>query len=170
MNSFRIPFDFVNADASEMLDIVAEATNKRTFAASAQLVAYWEQKSYRSGKTSVKMINDEAIGYWTTFILNSFHPFFEEFQDVIHRTIATGAFILKRPASYRMHDDEVPALVLSMDDLSIGFMICLIPLSLSVFAFVAEFTMPKVKLLGKKLRDSIIAAFVVTTFAGLQTN
>lgn len=60
-----------------------------------------------------------------------------------------------------MYDEEIPALVLSMEDLGIGFGVCLIPLVLSVTVFVFEVIFSTTKQTAK---EYLAALFVALTF------
>lgn len=150
-----------------MLDIVSEARNERTFAATLELISNLEIKTYRSGKTSVKMLNYRIMISMSTLAFQPIHPFFDEFYFQILRMLETGLFSNTQMRNPR-YDEEVPPVVLSMNDLQIGFIVCFVPLILSVFAFIVEITIQKLKLLVKNIKDALTATFVVAAFATIR--
>lgn len=71
-------------------------------------------------------------------------------------------------SSKRQHesiDDCVPALVLNLEDLGIGFLVCMIPLALSLVAFILELVMPQKKAILIIIRDSLMLLYVRQVFA-----
>lgn len=154
-----------------MLKIVVEAENEKTVVASHELIAALERNYYRSGKHSLKTITDKTITEMTTFTMNPIHPFFEEFNEYIHRMMDAGIVFHKNQFAKvtKAYDGELPALVLSMDDLGIGFIVCLVPLAISIFIFIAEVAIAKIKLFCKAMRDTFIVVLVVTKFLDVET-
>lgn len=163
---FRIPIDYVNFTLdSDALEMVVEPKNEKSLAITLEYLDFMENRKYRSGKTSLEVVQDQTVPVMTTFLLPSLHPFFEEFHDKIHRLIESGrSFPKKHESQTKRFDDEVPALVLSMEDLGIGFAVCLVPLTLGAVAFVVEVTVSKIKLLAKTMWDVLTAASVIRAF------
>lgn len=98
--------------------------------------------------------------------MRSYSPFFEIFADNIQKLVEAG-FCPHRLAGIitssrrELYEDEIPPLVLSMDDLGVGFEVCLIPLALSLLVFVSEVIYSKVR---KTVKDYLTALFAVVTF------
>lgn len=149
---------------SDMLNLVVEAENEKTVAATMKMIDAVQTKIYRSGKTSAKMLNDNIMTFRLTFTMEDFHPFFDEFHYQIQRFIESGRSRFHRNIKNLLYDEEVPPLVLSLDDLGIGFAVCLIPLTLSAIAFIGEVVASKFMLLAVEMRDVLTAAFVVAVF------
>lgn len=106
-----------------------------------------------------------------TFTMEICSPYFELVKEVTMRLIEAG--ICQEWLSYfnLAHDrsqDEVPALVLTLEDLAVGFLVCMIPLTLSVIAFIYEVAVPKIKTLAIKTRDLLTFVFLIRAFAGIK--
>lgn len=147
-----------------MLNIVVEAENGKAVAATQKLIDAVQTKTYRSGKTSAKMLNDNIMPFRLSFAMEDFHPFYDEFHYQIQRFIESGRSRFHRNIRNLLYDEEVPALVLSMADLGIGFIVCLIPLSLGVIAFIAEIVAAKVMFLARTMKDVLTEMLVVVIF------
>lgn len=154
----------MNATGSQMLNIVADAENKRTVAATFKLIDALQKKFYRSGKTSAKVLNCQIAPYMLAFPMEKFHPFFDEFRFQIHRSIEAGVSSFNRNIKNSLQEDEIPPLVLSMDDLGVGFLVCLIPLAVSAVAFIGEVFVSKLIFLSKAIRDVITAFYLAKAF------
>lgn len=155
--------------APAMMEIVVEAENEKTISASLEAIANIEKLRYRSGKTSLKIIQDETVPLIQFFMMATFHPFFQIFHDTVHRLMETGATKIPKTINNQLYDDEVPALVLTMDDLGIGFLVCSVPLILGALAFVVEVAITKAKRLTEHIRDISTAVFVLTAFLHSKT-
>lgn len=151
-------------DIRKMLQIVVEAQNEKTVVATMELIASLEKRFYRNGKHSLKTINDKSFTAMNLFPMRPIHCFFEEFHLNIHRFIEAGIPLHKHhlydTLSNSWYDEEVPPLVLTMDDLEVGFITCLIPLAVSVIVFLVEVTIPLIK----KIWDAVTASFVVVSY------
>lgn len=153
---------------SDPFGLVTEPLNKLTLLTTTEFVSIYERKHLRDGKMSVKFLEEDLKQEFITFTIPIFSPFFEEFKDKIRRLIESGICPKmlggKKP---RVHyqaertENEVPALVLNMEDLAIGFLVCLVPLALSVVAFICEVTAPRMKALAIKTRDLLTFLFLI---------
>lgn len=163
---------FKDLDEMEFLNIAAEFENKIAQQVTVQYIDNVEKRYYRSGKTSLEIVGQDSF-IWTSFITFSmleYDPFFEEFSEAIQRLIEAGVCperLYGQIAGVKLRNqrtnEEVPALVLTMDDLGIGFVACLIPLLLGVASFIVEVTVFNLKLQARRLRDKLVAAYVITT-------
>lgn len=102
------------------------------------------------------------------FPVRSFSPFYEIFNEKIQRLVEAGICphrlvgrISFEKSVNKRFDEEIPALVLSMDDLEIGFELCLIPLMLSVAVFIFEVFYTKMK---QTVKDHLLAACIILAF------
>lgn len=153
-----------------MLNIAVEAENKKTLPATFEILASLQKQAYRSGKSSIQIIKDKVIPMMTVFSMEPFHPFFEEFYLQTKRLIESGTMKFNEDLRIRRYDEEIPALMLTMTDLGIGFTACLIPLALGAIAFVVEVAIPKAKIFANKILEMIMAVFVVKAFLRAQAN
>lgn len=159
-----IPIDFVDFYTSGMLNIVVEAENQRTVAITREFINLLEKTFYRSGKNSLKMLNDKVMSYMMIFPVLDSHPFYGEFYDQIQIFVASGTSSFLKIVKNPLYDEAVPPLVLSLDDLSIGFLVCLIPITFSVVTFMCEIATLAFKLFVSQLRDTLTASYVVGVF------
>lgn len=115
-----------------------------------------EKFYYRNGKTSIEVSDFDLETQTITFPIRSYSPFFEVFSEKIQQLLEAGICphrLAKKTLStdgknkkmYKMYDEEIPALVLSMEDLGVGFEICFIPLMLSVAVLFFEVAYSKAK-------------------------
>lgn len=145
------------------IDIIAESKNKKTLIASAELLDILEKRTYRHGKSSVSFLVEKIPQTLISFSFLPFDPFFEEFNQKIRWLIEAGFFKLFS-SSYqknKMYNEEVPPLVLTVDDLSIGFEVCFVPMVLGIVVFLLEFGIARIKYLAKYFRDASVAVCVV---------
>lgn len=169
---FRIPIDYVNFSVSEIINIVVEPENRRIIAGTVELIAAVEKIFYRNGKISLKAVHDQTSPVMSYFAMEPFDPFFEILHDTINRLIEAGvmnALKIHSRHSRKMYDEEVPTLVLSLGDLEIGFLVCLIPLTLSVLAFIIEVAISIFKRFARTVWDISIAVFVLNAFVDFRT-
>lgn len=145
--SLSIPLRFVHTSLERSLSAVVEPQNKLVWLTTAVAAASSEQAYLREGMMSVKLLNEELRAEFITVPMKKFSPFFEECRIIIQRLFEMGHKITTVNAnvdSYKSrHDDidaKVPPLVLNMGDLKIGFLVCSIPLMLSLVAFMCEIT------------------------------
>lgn len=156
----------MNLTIRGMLQIAAEMENKRTVAATLKIIDSVEQKTYRSGKISMKAINDKIIPFMMSFIMEDFHPFYDEFHLNVHRLIESGLSQFNQKFRNPLFDEEVPPLVLSLDDLGIGFAVCLIPVTLSFVTFIAEVAASKIQVITASILNALTAMYLVTALLG----
>lgn len=163
--------EYSKLDIEEWLDIIAEPKNERTLMITLQFLNILEKSRYRSGKPSFRFLNVEGRTILIAFAMTPFDPFFEEFDEKIQRLLEAGVCpyrlngdIIPIDDKNDLYDEEVPPLVLSMDDLGIGFIVCLIPLTLSIFVFMIEIAVPRIRIFVHKLGGSIVAVAVIAAF------
>lgn len=119
------------------------------------------------------VLNQKMSATFITFTMSPFDPFFEEFDQKIKQFAEAGMvgklIYLKRRVN-KLYNEEVPALVLTMNDLGIGFLICLVPTALSAVVFFFEVSIPRIRSLARKLRDVLVAVYVVLVSIKLVKN
>lgn len=140
-----------------------------------QFVEAYERKHLRHGKISLKFLEEELRTVFVTFPVKPHSPFFEEFKDNIQRLIDAGICPkklngkdqVKNPRQGKL-EDEVPALVLKMEDLGIGFLVCLVPLALAAVALISELATPIVKALVISARDRLTLLHLIRIVAKMR--
>lgn len=148
-------------DLKTWIDIVAESKNKKTFIATKEWLDNIERGRYRSGKSSVNFLNHNFDGTLITFPFAPFDPYFKEFDQIIQWKFESAIFSGIVHIKNVLHNDEVPPLVLTLNDLGIGFLVCTFPLALSLVVFLTEVTVLKIKLIAKNIRDALVAVYVI---------
>lgn len=149
------------------LEYIAEPVHKKTMRVSLELLQGRESLAYRSGKSSIQLLEDVILSsIFVTFPMHQFDVLFEAFQEKALRLSEAGLSLKSYSGSVvtKLVDDEVPPLVLTMADLNIGFIVCLITLALSVLAFILEVTIPWARSTAKSIKEKVIAAAIVLTF------
>lgn len=126
---------------AEALDIVAEPANKATTMASSIQLERFENQVYRSGSSSISLLDEVYIIQSCGFAFPPFSPFFETFNAKIDQMISNGIIDHER----KMQNDpklatieESEAQVITLEDLGLGFEICLISMAISLTAFIIE--------------------------------
>lgn len=153
---FRIPIaeeSFAGGGIENWLNSVAEPTNKKILTATLEFLNKVEKTDYRTGKTSIEISELDIESQPITFPMPSNTPFYETFKEKIQWLAEAGICPYRLAAktlsqageNSMMYDEEIPALVLSMDDLGIGFEFCLFPLLLSLLAFILEIIHSRIK-------------------------
>lgn len=156
-----------------MLEIAVEPENKKTIQVSKEFLERFEQLAYRSGKFSFNFLKEDLSPLFLTFAMRPFSPFYQKFDEIIQR-LCQGGFCPDRLGLFwpeailsndeNMENDKVPPLVLSMDDLAIGFAICSIPLALAVIGFALEVLTDKAITSFELVCNYCVAYFVIKPF------
>lgn len=167
----RVPVDpeSYTRDPKIWLNAIAEPTNRRVVVATLEFLDYIEKSSFRNGKTSIEISDNIKFGTQPiSFQLRSNCPFWKIFKERIQRLLEAGICphrlplnVLSERSKNKRYDEEIPALVLSMEDLGVGFEVCLMPLAVSVAVFVFEIVYQKVKRFSK---EYLAAFYSVSVF------
>lgn len=158
---------------SEPLDLVAEPENKLTMLTTSKYMSIFERLLFRDGKMSLKFLEEELRSEFQTFQMLKYSPIFEEVKKKIQRLVEAGICPeklggIRYDYGPERTENEVPALVLIMDDLEIGFLVCLIPMALSVIAFICEVAGPRIKTLAINMRDLLTFLFLMRAVANVR--
>lgn len=165
---FSIPINKKYFDSPKSFDLIAEPENKLTSMTSVEVIKYHEKQFLADGAMSMKFLAEKLRVVFLTFSIPHFSPFFEEFKSKIQTLIEVGIcpekLAMKTTPQVFHHTREerkVPAMVLNMDDLSIGFLICLVPMALSVIIFICEISSTRMKTLAVHTRDLLIFLYLI---------
>ena len=97
---------------------------------------------YRSGETSLTLLEEDYVMIYFGMVFKPFSPFFEIFNEVLGRMEANGLMQLYRESFYffaqKRKLEDIGPQILTMDHLRVGFLACCVPLILSVIAFIGE--------------------------------
>lgn len=98
---------------------------------------------YRSGFSSLEMLVETYEIFPARLKFRLFSPLVEVFNEKSHQLLASGFIahwekILYDPKGLKKKHEAIGPQVLTMEHLKVGFLVCLCPLLLSVFAFLIE--------------------------------
>lgn len=128
-----------------------------------ELLDYVE-RHYRIGKSSIGILNQILPGIFVTISFAPFDPFYAQFDEVLRALFEGGLVQNLLFNNKKMFNEEIPALVLTMEDLGIGFLICVISMAVSIILFFLEIVFSKVAALVENFRCTVVAAYVVVVF------
>lgn len=128
-----------------LLDVAAEPANKFAIALPVAVLTALTQ-NYRSGETSLKVLDETIKAHYHSFIYQLHSPFVHIFDEKLIQMHEAGIIKHLMPLSKRKTTiEELEPQVLTMDHLEIGFLSCLVPMILSGIAFIAENSMRIIK-------------------------
>ena len=133
-------------------DIASESSNRAATDDYRFELRYIEKSYYRSGITSLSPLDEDYLTYHSGVVFKAFSPYFETFNDVKMWFESNGIMEKWRQDSkfVSKKSDELGPQILSMDHLTIGFLACLVPVAVSITAFIAELVRWKVGIAIKK--------------------
>jgi hypothetical protein len=128
------------------LNTVAEPSNKVAvfeYLSKFSTIHNNHQKYYRSGVSSIKILEEKVETYFEVFIFMPSNPFFDYFNQIIAELAAGGFLSYWRkleinPKGLKRKIDEIGPQVLTMEHLMVGFQICLVSFAICVIIFVFE--------------------------------
>lgn len=153
------------------LELITEPENKLTFMATRELVSVFEQNYLANVRSSLNFLDETLPVSIDTFAIELYSPLFEEFKNKIRRLVEAGICPKKLNGRTTVKDArprsemKQPVMVLNMDDLAIGFLICLVPMALSCVVFVCELALPKMIALATKTRDLLTLLLLMRAVA-----
>lgn len=153
-------------------DLVAEPENKLIYLTTISFVGALEREHFkrRGDRMSLSFLGVDLPHETVTIPFKNFSPFYEEFKEIIQKFLNFGFRLIgQHKAENFKHfhffhlgiDDDVPALILKMDDLVIGFLVCSAPLTLSFLSFFCEVLKPRIKALATFVRDFITFLYFI---------
>lgn len=113
-------------------------------------------KRYRSGLTSLKVLEQPFRSSFCGILFKKYSPFHKVVNEQILRMFETGIVQYNKRRSEKSNDfknvdEEIGPQVLTMDHLGIGFIFCFIPLGVGVVLLVAEILISQTKMFLHKL-------------------
>lgn len=111
---------------------------------------------YRSGVSSLKVLEEALRSSYCGMRFKRFSPFFKDLNEQIMRMFETGIIQYNERRSKKSNDfknvnEDIGPQVLTMDHLGIGFIFWLVPLAVGVILFLIEVLIPHVKIFWQKL-------------------
>lgn len=165
----------MDTEIPHIFDIITEPENRLVCKTSFQLLAYFTRTHFKEGKMSLRFLDEQTKPQLLAFKIQPFSPLFEEcnyqLQSLTENGLTKTLFNRgHRKVQYRNDDinDDVPPLVLNMEDLGIGFLVCLVPLTLTFVAFVCELATPLMKALVKATLDRLSFLYLIRIVAKMR--
>ena len=124
---------------------------------------------FRKGKLSLKLLEDNTASAYIGLRLYGL-PWDEEISKQLLDIAPTGLYLspydpFRNISTENLQKDEpIPAMVLTMDHLAIGFEIIGIFYLISLFSFSVEILIPKLKSFCAQTRDLIVFLYVLNRF------
>lgn len=137
-------------DLFQCLDIVGEQSNRAVTLTTAKIFLYIHNNVYRSGTSSITLLEDgqetKALGY----AFKPYSPFYETFNAKIGQLNSNGLSsqaekIFLNPFGFTRREDEIGPQVLTLDHLGVAFLISLCPLLIATLVFLGEVSVPLCK-------------------------
>lgn len=121
--------------------IIAEPTNRATMIGLPTALLYIENRIYRSGHSSLSILDEKLRNLYIGFSFKHFSPFYEILNEIVGHLSSSG--LIHRwndlnPKSRKKEFEDIGPQVLTMEHIAIGFQTCLIPFLLSIIVFVIE--------------------------------
>lgn len=129
--------------SDKVLDIVAEPQNKAVTFGPIQQLKLIHEFRYRDGISSLQMLETNYVVTFWCIAFNSFSPFYEVLNNLTTLAFETGLtkvwlskFYFKKNPKFEPTGPQV----LTIEHLGIGFLFCLVPLTISAIVFLCEIT------------------------------
>lgn len=169
MKTDECPFrDELNMRTWECMELTVEPEKKISMMFDKKEFHLLHRSIYHSGTSSISL-TENFMSFPFAFEFRSFSPFYESFNENLIRMVAAG--FLEKIDRVVFHYDgikrpnaEPGPQILTMDQIGVGFLVCLIPLSLSIIAFIAEVSIPHLISFWRSLKHTVVAYFVVKAF------
>lgn len=129
------------------MDDIGEPSNRAITLTSAKRFAYIHNNMYRSGTSSITLLEDDQRMIAHGYVFKPYSPFYETFNAKIGLLNSNGVLpqIEKdylNPLGFTRHDDEIGPQVLTLDHLGVAFLISLCPLLTATLVFLCEVFVP----------------------------
>lgn len=143
--SFRTKFERCDFRTSnECFNIIADPLNKAFTISTSARVSSINSRDFKRGISSLHIIEDfAAYSRASGIAIRAFSPLRESFNGVLDRMVSSGLaqkFIsdFRNPRDKHEKEDPIGPQVLTIDDLGVAFLICCIPLAISLIVFFVE--------------------------------
>lgn len=154
---FRLAYAYngsrYHAEYWNFFNVIAEPGNRAAMLTFEKTNMYLEKLRFRSGTSSLVMLEENYKMVYAGLDFKAFSPFLDAYNEILGWMEAFGFIELwRRDLVYNsvIKTEEVGPQVLTMDHLQVGFLACLIPLTLSVAVFIAEHVKSTISNYGMK--------------------
>lgn len=121
--------------------IIVEPTNRATMIGLPTALLYIENRFYRSGHSSLSILDEKLRTLYIGLSFKQFSPFYEVLNEIVGYLTSGGLINLwndLNPKHRKREFEDIGPQVLTMEHIAIGFQTCLIPFTLSTIVFVIE--------------------------------
>lgn len=173
--------DFNNPKNILCSDQVAEPLNRKTTMSTRSNFRRFQNLAYRTGLSSLAVLDDNILTTCFGFTFTSVSPFYETFTEKIGQMISSGLYEkwqgehdlhYERSKIVKLRNEEVGPQVLTLDHLCICFQLWLIPLTLSFVVFLYEVLNIRVRQALKdacrKFIETLTAVNVIQAFVRMR--
>jgi hypothetical protein len=123
-----------------------EPENKLTIFGIGKIMSFINNAGFKSGVSSLIVLEEKIKNFYVGMMFDRENPFYDSINELI-LYLMSGGFIdywtknnLNQRKMFKLNEKVGPQ-VLTMSHLGIGFLICLIPLVLSLIMFLFEICM-----------------------------
>lgn len=136
-------------------NFAAEPGNKAVTLAYDFLLNVVHTRKYRQGFSSLKILKEPVRSAYLGVRFKDFSPFYHILNEQIMRMFESGLVQQYREVVLRPEDlnfvEKLGPQVLTLDYLGIGFIFCLIPMTVAIVLFVIEILIAQGKVFGRRL-------------------
>lgn len=168
---FRVKFKHCNLQLDHScFDIVAEPVNKAFAATSESRMSEMLSRQYKRGSSSLFLLKGYAVAFvFKGLGFSAYSSLLEDFNEILDLMLSSGLVqkALKDnddPRGLKEKLEGIGPQVLTIEDLSVAFQICCIPLAMSLVTFAVEISIFMAKSLWSALRERLVASALVTAF------
>lgn len=126
-------------------------------------------RSFYRGTPSFHLLEETFMTLFSGFEFKLYCPYFEDFNKKVGEMNSNGMFQdwfanLFNVKGLKRNRMKSGPQVLTLDDLSVGFQICLIPMSLSVVSFLAELSTPWLKIFVSNIKEKLFSLSLIKSY------
>jgi len=147
-------------------DKTAEPENYYTMYVLRNWVHMLTKTKYRNGAPSLLLLEKTIKEIWDGFAFPRFSPYFEEFNEKISRMGSSGliSYWIEQEApelNDKLEVEEIGPQILTVDQLAVGFYVCLVSIVIAMMAFLCEVLIPFLQVQGRKIALlAVVRAFI----------
>lgn len=146
------------------MDVVAEPSNKIAYIEFSYMLSQIHnnhRRFYRSGVSSIKILEEKVETLFMCFVFDAYNPFFDYVNRML-ADLAAGGFLSYwqklaiNPKGLIRKIDEIGPQVLTMEHLGIGFQICLVACAICVVILMFEIVFKRLGAIYRRRINAIL--------------
>lgn len=125
--------------------------------ASTAMISQLNNNFYHHGFSSLGLLEEVYLTVPISVMFHFYSPLFEPFDERIHQLQSSGLIsywyeLESNDRGLKFKASDIGPQVLTMDHVTVGFMVCLVPLVLSLLTFLIELAVFKLKEMFRSLK------------------